>query len=187
MIKSAIIFLIGSLYAIAPAPDLNRGERPAGEAAAAGRASRFAAVDVFIDSGASGLAAYQFELTAAGAGEIYLVGVEGGEHAAYRDPPYYDERALWKEQRIVIADFSTAAGDDLPRGRTRVARVMVYLGEGRDGAAEAPPDYSATLEVAASEDARPIDATISVSPATSSSDENTDAPDPGAAREGADQ
>ena len=212
MIKSATIFLISALYAFAPAPDLNRGDRPADEAAAGGAAAgggageglgadadavpataggSFAAVDVFIDSGALPLAAYQFELTverAEGAGpdgdKVVLVGVEGGEHPAYRDPPYHDTRALWKQGRIVIADFDTGAGVELPRGRTRVARVMVYLGEGRR-AGDPAPEYSAKLEVAASEDARPIEASISVSPAKADKEEHE--PDSDAGSEGAER
>jgi hypothetical protein len=99
------------------------------------------------------LAAYQFELTAQGAG-VTLVGVEGGDHPAYAEPPYYDPKANLRN-RIVMAAFNT--GDDLPHGRTRVARVMVRI----TGAAD--PVWSAKLDVAASPDAKPIDATISVS------------------------
>ena len=114
---------------------------------------RFSAVDVFIDAGDAPLAAYQFELKVT-AGDVTLVGVEGGEHPAFASPPYYDPRAL-AQRRIVIAAFD--AGDDLPRGRTRVARVMVRVTGGRT------PAYEATLVVAASGDARSIPANISVS------------------------
>jgi hypothetical protein len=117
------------------------------------QAIRFTAVDVFIDPGGKPLAAYQFELAAKGTG-IILVGVEGGEHAAYGDAPYYDPKANL-QNRIVIAAFNT--GDDLPRHRTRVARVMV-----RVMGAE-PAKYSAKLIVAASPDQKPLAASISVS------------------------
>ena len=117
------------------------------------QAVRFAAVDVFIDPAGKPLAAYQFELAAKGTG-IILVGVEGGQHAAYADAPYYDPKANL-QNRIVIAAFNT--GDDLPRHRTRVARVMV-----RVMGAE-PARYSAKLIVAASPDEKPLAASISVS------------------------
>jgi hypothetical protein len=116
-------------------------------------AVRFAAVDVFVDSGAQALAAYQFELKVT-AGDVTLVGVEGGEHRAYRQPPYYDPAALTR-QRIVIAAFD--ASGDLPRGKTRVARLMVRV------RGDVVPVYDAKLVVAASPEAKAIDASISVS------------------------
>jgi hypothetical protein len=116
-------------------------------------AVRFGVVDVFIDSGAAALAAYQFELKVT-AGDVTLVGVEGGDARAYRQPPYYDPAALAR-QRIVIAAFDL--GTDLPRGKTRVARLMVRV---RGAVA---PAYEATLDVAAAEDGKPVPATVSVS------------------------
>jgi hypothetical protein len=80
---------------------------------------RFLAVDVFVDSGDEPLAAWQVEL-ADPTGVARVVGVEGGEHPAFREAPYYDPAALQKG-RIVLATFHV--GGDLPRGRTRVARV----------------------------------------------------------------
>ena len=113
---------------------------------------RFAWVDAFIDPQGQPLAAYQFELKAEGA-DVTLVGVEGGEHPAYVEPPYYDPKANL-HNRIVIAAFNT--GDDLPKTRSRVARVMVRVsGTGQ-------PRYSAKLDVCASSDAKPINASISV-------------------------
>src|SRR5258708_5660502 len=69
--------------------------------------SPFAYVDVFIDPHGTPLAAYQFELRAT-AGDVKLVGIEGGEHAAFAKPPYYDPKALLND-RIVIAAFNTDA------------------------------------------------------------------------------
>jgi hypothetical protein len=69
-------------------------------------APHFSWVDVYIDPSAQPLAAYQLELTASGAG-VTLVGVEGGEHPAYAEPPYYDPKANL-QNRIVIAAFNTA-------------------------------------------------------------------------------
>ena len=113
---------------------------------------RFVWVDAFIDPQGQPLAAYQFELKAEGA-DVTLVGVEGGEHPAYVEPPYYDPKANL-QNRIIIAAFNT--GDDLPKTRSRVARVMVRVsGTGR-------PHYSARLDVCASSDAKPINASISV-------------------------
>jgi len=119
---------------------------------------RFAAVDMFVDSGEQPLAAYQFELKVT-AGEVALVGVEGGEHRAFQAPPYYDPRAL-AQQRIVVAALD--AGSDLPHGKTRVARLMVRV------SGTQTPAYEATLVVAASDEAKPSPATISVSEAPGS-------------------
>ena len=103
--------------------------------------SRFEWVDVYLDSGDAPLAAYQLELTAE-SGTFQIVGVEGGEHAAFVEPPYYDPAAL-QHDRVILAAFST--GDDLPTGSTRVARVHVMI-EGER------PSYVATLTVAATAD-----------------------------------
>ena len=120
---------------------------------------RFGVVDVFIDSGPLPLAAYQFELKVT-AGDVTLVGVEGGEARAYRRPPYYDPSALAR-QRIVIAAFDL--GTDLPRGKTRVARLMVRV------RGTVAPAYEATLAAAAADDGKPVPATISVSDTSDSS------------------
>ena len=108
---------------------------------------RFSWVDVYIDPHGKPLAAWQLELKASGAG-VTLVGIEGGEHPAYAQPPYYDPKAN-AQDRIIIGAFNT--GDDLPRRRTRVARVMLRVtGVG-------VVRYSAKLDVAASSDAKPIE------------------------------
>lgn len=114
--------------------------------------SRFTWIDAWIDPHGKPLGAYQFELRTFGP-DVALVGVEGGEHSAFAQPPYYDPKANL-QKRIVIAAYNTS--NDLPHQRTRVARIMVRI----TGAAE--PKYSATLDVAASSDAKPIDAAVSV-------------------------
>lgn len=96
------------------------------------RAPRFEAVDIYVDSGPIPMAAYQVEIIArfAGDGSATLVGVEGGAHAEYAAPPYYDPRALHDGQvkeRIIIAALSTASARDLPTGRVRVARLHVRV------------------------------------------------------------
>ena len=114
-------------------------------------AVRFAAVDVFVDSGAVPLAAYQFELKARG-GAFKIVGVEGGEHAAFRQPPYYDPAALMHD-RVVIAAFNT--GRDLPTGKTRVARIHVEI------IGNETPVYDVQLVVAGGADGDSVSATAS--------------------------
>lgn len=116
------------------------------------RASRFTYVDVYIDSGRSPLAAYQFELTA-DRGKITIVGVEGGEHTAFTEPPYYDTAAL-QNDRIIIAAFDT--GDELPSGRSRVARIHLMV------STDTPPAYRVELTAAADLDGRRIDAKITL-------------------------
>ncbi|MCG8407617.1 MAG: hypothetical protein MI923_20665 [Phycisphaerales bacterium] len=114
---------------------------------------RFAAVDVFIDSGDASLAAYQFELTVK-EGNVKIVGVEGGAHKAFEKPPYYDPKALHDEDRVIIAAYNT--GDDLPTSKTRVARVHVQI------TGELTPNYAVQLIVAASENGETLDATATV-------------------------
>ena len=134
------LFLV-LLGGVSASPQTNSGE------------TRFAWVDAWIDPHGKPLGAYQFELKFSGA-DVTLVGVEGGEHPAFTQPPYYDPKANLSK-RVIIAAYNTAG--DLPNHRTRVARIMVRITR------SARPNYSATLDVAASTDARPINATISVS------------------------
>lgn len=101
---------------------------------------RFRAVDVVIDAGEQPLAAWQFEL-AAETGDAKIVGIEGGEHPAFAQPPYYDPAAL-ANHRVIIAAFNT--GRDLPVGKTRVARLHVQI------TGQAEPEYAVRLEAAAS-------------------------------------
>ena len=123
--------------------------------APAAPASAFRYLDVFIDTQGAPLAAYQFELVAPKG--VQLVGIEGGEHKAFANPPYHDPKALVDGERIVIAAFDTGA--DLPAGKTRVARLSVRV-EDR----QAKPEYHVTLQVAASSDAKPIEGgTVSIS------------------------
>jgi hypothetical protein len=113
---------------------------------------RFEAVEIYIDSKDEALAAYQFELSTK-AGEIAIVGVEGGEHPAFKEPPYYDPAAL-SNDRIIIAAFNT--GKDLPKGRTRVATIHLQL------TGETEPEYVLELDVAASASGNRIAANISL-------------------------
>ncbi|HOC57778.1 MAG TPA: hypothetical protein PKI20_19320 [Verrucomicrobiota bacterium] len=99
--------LAAGLLAQQPAPEESR--------------SRFGAVDIYVDSGSTPLAAYQLEFAATN-GVARIVGIEGGEPAAFREPPFYDPKAM-QHERVILASFSTAAVADLPTGKTRVATV----------------------------------------------------------------
>ncbi|HUT32359.1 MAG TPA: hypothetical protein VNE39_02675 [Planctomycetota bacterium] len=124
----------------------------AGEDEGANEAVRFAAVEVFIDSGEQALAAWQFEL-AAERGDVKIVGIEGGEHPAFKSPPYYDPAAM-QHDRVVVAAFNT--GTELPKGRTRIARIHVQI------AGDVQPEYAIRLETAGGPDGRRIQATVSL-------------------------
>jgi len=113
---------------------------------------RFAPVHVYLDSGNAPLAAYQFELKAA-AGTIKIVGVEGGEHPAFQEAPYYDPAAL-AQDRIIIAAFNT--GRNLPTGRTRIATIHLQI----TGAAK--PQYELEVTVAADPDGQETPAELTL-------------------------
>ncbi len=91
----------------------------------AGDAARFEAIDVFVDSGNHHLAAWQLELASA-TKDVEIVGIEGGEHPAFKEPPHYDPRAM-NNNRVILGAFNTGSDDELPRGRSRVARVHVRI------------------------------------------------------------
>ena len=113
---------------------------------------RFAPVDIYLDSGSSPLAAYQFELKVT-KGEVKIVGVEGGEHAAFQEAPYYDPAALMKD-RIIIAAFNT--GRDLPTGRTRIARLHLQI------TGDAEPRYELELTITGNAEGRELPAEITL-------------------------
>jgi hypothetical protein len=83
--------------------------------------SRFCAVDIFIDSGSTPLAAYQLSFAATN-GIAKIVGIEGGEHPAFRLPPFYDPKAI-QHERVIIASFNTDPASGLPTAKTRVATI----------------------------------------------------------------
>ncbi len=111
---------------------------------------RFAPLHIYLDSANESLAAFQFELKAT-AGQIKIVGVEGGEHPAFTEPAYYDPAALAND-RIIIADFNT--GSDLPTGKTRIATIHLQI------TGEVEPEYELELTVAADADGDEIPAEI---------------------------
>jgi hypothetical protein len=111
---------------------------------------RFAPLHIYIDSGNKSLAAYQFELKAT-AGQIKIVGVEGGQHEAFKEAPYYDPAAL-QNDRIIIAAFSTAG--NLPKGRTRIATIHLQI------IGDVEPQYKLKLIVAGGADGKEIPAEI---------------------------
>lgn len=113
---------------------------------------RFQTIDVYVDAGGKPLAAYQVSVRSA-AKNALLSGLEGGDHPAFARPPYYDPKALIDET-VIVAGLSTA--DDLPRGRTRVARLHVQVTGADD------PRFEAKLHVAAGPDGAAVAATVTV-------------------------
>jgi hypothetical protein len=85
----------------------------------------FLAVDIYVDSKGKPLAAYQLEFSVTN-GNAKIVGVEGGEHPAFRDPPHYDPKAI-QQERVIIAAFSTGPDNKLPSGKTRVATIHLQV------------------------------------------------------------
>jgi hypothetical protein len=81
--------------------------------------------DIYIDSGEKPLAAYQIELNDP-LGRTQIVGVEGGEPAAFTASPHYDAAAIGSGH-IILAAFST--NRDLPTGKVRVARLRVAFSD----------------------------------------------------------
>jgi hypothetical protein len=118
-------------------------------------ASRFATVEVWIDSGDRPLAAWQVEVIAVASGQknVQIVGVESGGAAGYAEPPYYDSAALM-QGRIIVASFSMAK--ELPRGSTRVAVLHVRI----EGGGE--PEFASSLMAAATVDGVEIAGTVKI-------------------------
>jgi hypothetical protein len=123
----------------------------------ASNAIRFEAIDVFIDSGDQPLAAWQLELISR-TKDVEIVGIEGGEHPAFKEPPFYDPRAM-NNNRVILGAFSTDSDEQLPSGRSRVARVHVQI----TGPGERL--WHTELTTSASSDGRKIPAELSIAKA----------------------
>ncbi|QKK09746.1 MAG: hypothetical protein HND58_17310 [Planctomycetota bacterium] len=148
---------------LASAQPAGAGAEAAGQPESAIQGVRFGYVDLYIDSGEVPMAVYQVELRAT-AGDIRIVGVEGGDSAAFSEPPRYDPVALTRGERIVLGEFST--GSALPSGRTRIARVHLRI----DGP---PPVLELTLATAGDSAAAPINATASFTTSFQTQDGST--------------
>lgn len=109
--------------------------------AALGQDTAFRAVDLYVDSGKQPLAAYQLTFFSTDA-NVKIVGIEGGDHRAFSEPPYYDPQAM-QTNRAIIASFSTASVDQLPRGRTRVATIHLHIPGGSKPACQINVDVAA--------------------------------------------
>jgi hypothetical protein len=133
-LSAILIFgLAASLFAQQPADEEGR--------------VRFRAVDIHVDSKSAPLAAYQVEFAVTN-GVAKIAGIEGGEHPAFREAPFYDPRALQRE-RVIIAAFSTEPARNLPTGKTRVATIHLMTGESE-------PQFELKLETAAGSDGNVI-------------------------------
>lgn len=111
-------------------------------------------VEIWIDSHDQRLAAYQLEFKPT-SGNVSIVGIEGGESGPFAHPPYYDPGAMMSE-RVIIADFSTAAAESLPTGRFRIATIHVRI------SGDAEPAYAATLSIAATIGGKTIPADVTL-------------------------
>lgn len=114
-------------------------------------ASQFGTVDLFVDSAAQQLGAWEMEFKAT-SGQVEIVGIERGDNADFHDPPYYDPAAL-KSNRIIVGAFNVTK--NLPAGKTRVARLHLHI-SGPD-----KPLYAANLVVAGDKEGKPIAAQAS--------------------------
>jgi hypothetical protein len=113
-------------------------------------APAFAAYDVFVDSGDKSLGAWQFEWLVRGGG-ARIVGLEGGD-AAFAKAPHYDPAAL-QGGRILVAAYATDR--ELPRGKSRVARVHLMIDAG------AKPEFAVQLQACAGGDGAALAANVS--------------------------
>ena len=116
----------------------------------------FTTVDLFVVSDTP-VAAWQVELIER-RGAMQVVGIERGDDATFRDPPFYDRIAVERgaTDRVVLASFSLSDAAQLPRGRVRIARVHVRAASGT------LPDYEARLVAAGTADGRPLDAQLAI-------------------------
>jgi hypothetical protein len=109
---------------------------------------RFYAVDIYVNSGSTPLAAWQVQFAATN-GDIKIVGIEGGEHPAFKEPPFYDPKAM-QHERVIIAAFSTKRREALPTGNTRVATIHLQI------TGKQAPEYRVTVQAAGNAEGKRI-------------------------------
>jgi hypothetical protein len=114
---------------------------------------RFQPVEIFADAHTTALGAYQLEFTVT-SGTAKIVGIEGGEHPAFAEAPFYDPKAI-QQERVILAAFSTQPADKLPTGKIRVATIHLQI----SGSDELK--FETKLTTAANSDGKKIAATIS--------------------------
>jgi len=83
----------------------------------------FRVIDIFLDPKGKSLGAYQlhWKITTPNA---RIVGIEGGDHPAFRNPPQYDPRVIQGE-RVVVAAFNAAAEKSLPKTKIRIGSIHI--------------------------------------------------------------
>lgn len=151
MKKKCSIIVFCCLLVMAPVLAQKAGQLPAGDAYETKPAAvRFEPLHIYIDPDSKPLAVYQFELKVI-SGDVKIVGVEGGAHPAFSNPPYYDSTALMND-RIIIGAFDTGA--NLPGRETRVATLHLQI------SGDEFPEYELDLKVAASGDGTSLSADI---------------------------
>ena len=116
-------------------------------------AVRFRAVDIYVDSKESPLAAYQIEFSVTN-GNARIVGIEGGEHPAFTEPPFYDPKAM-QHERVIVAAFSTNPVSNLPKGKTRLATIHIQTSRA------VGPEFELKLQAAADSSGKKIPAEAS--------------------------
>ena len=90
-------------------------------AADAARPRVFGTIVVTLDPQGAELAGWQLRADF-GKSDARIVGIEGGEHAAFAEPPHYDPEAL-NTGEIILAALSSH--EELPTGATVVAVIHV--------------------------------------------------------------
>jgi len=143
--KMTIAF-VGLALTLLVLPLFGQNGKPDGEDLAADPSVRFVPLHITLDPQGEALAAYQFELKTL-SGRVKIVGMEGGDHAAFSAPPYYDAEAMMRD-RVIIAAFSTEL--KLPTTSTRIATLHLRVLGG------AEPEFHLEIKVAADSQSRSI-------------------------------
>ncbi len=148
------VIALGALFA--------SSRRAGGQSEEAAPTPSFRAIDMYVDSGDTPLAAYQIELSYDGE-RMKIVSLEGGATEGFKPAPHYDRKGL-KGGRLIIAAFTSTDALAIA-GRQRVARVHLMVEDGTD---RLP---SARLVTAARPGGVKIAATVTLTPATASGEE----------------
>ncbi len=124
VVRRSVVLLAIAVVPLLGAARMDRADDDRRGGAAQGR---FTFLDVFVDPGSHRLGAYQVDLRVNRPGAA-IIGIEGGDGEAFKEPPFYDPKAI-QNNRVILGAFNLKGERPAANtgGGVRVARVHLRI------------------------------------------------------------